>query len=393
MPRNIVRLTICGILLVMAACAPPPASTPTLPPPTSTIVPPTDTPLPPTATSIPPTLTPTTIPADVISELDATLAKLGKQGLFSGSVLVGRQGTLLFSQGYGLADREQNLPNTATTRFRLGSITMQFTAMAILILESQNKLNVKDPVCNYLADCPSAWKSITIKHLLTHTSGIHDFTSLTDYRSTRATPSPPEQTIARFKDLPLDFQPGEKWSYSNSGYVVLGYIIEKASGQSYEDFLQQSIFAPLNLHDTGYDHNSNSLAVGYTDQYSNLPADYIDMSIPFAAGALYATVEDLYQWELALSTEQLVPRAYLDEMFAPQATIPDSGGWAYGYGWAIGVERGRPVAQHLGGVEGFATVVTRYPNEQIVIIVLSNQQNKDVGLIQVIISKKIFGDK
>jgi len=144
----------------------------------------------------------------------------------------------------------------------------------------------------------------------------------------------------------LDFQPGEKWSYSNSGYILLGYIIEKVSGQSYEDFLQQYIFTPLSLHDTGYDHNSNNLAVGYTDQYSDLPADYIDMSIPYAAGALYSTVQDLYRWELALSTEQLVPRAYLDEMFTPQASMPDLPdfvGWSYGYGWEIGVERGRPV--------------------------------------------------
>lgn len=383
MQHNAYRLAVCGILLFMAACAPQPSLTSAT----------TNTPLIPTATSIPPTLTPTAIPPELISEIDTTLADLSQVDIFTGSVLIGRQGTVLLSQGYGLADRMQVIPNTPQTRFRLGSVTKQFTAMAILILESQGKLSVQDPICNYFTECPAAWKTITIHHLLTHTSGIPNFTSLEGYLGTRATPSAPEQTIARFKDLPLDFQPGEIWNYSNSGYVALGYIIEQVSSQSYEDFLQQSIFTPLNLHDTGYDHNSDTLAIGYQDMYSVLPADYIDMSIPYAAGGLYSTVEDLYRWEQSLSTEQLVPRIFLDKMFAPYATMPDSGGWAYGYGWLIGTERGRPVTKHGGGIDGFTTLVTRYPNEQIVIIVLSNQQNFDPGLIHDILSKKIFGDK
>lgn len=395
-------LCLCATALVVAVYAPRSLPTPTTtsPLPTTTLALLTNTSLPPPATSMPPTGTPTATPPKLISELDTTLANLAEKNLFSGSVLIGRQGTILLSRGYGLADRKQHISNTAQTRFRLGSLTKQFTALAILVLESQGKLNVKDPICTYLVDCPNAWKAITIHRLLTHTSGIPDFTSLTDYTSTRATPSTPNQTIARFKDLPLDFQPGEKWSYSNSGYVLLGKIIEKVSGQSYEDFLHESIFSPLNLHDTGYDHNANNLAVGYSDWYSDLPADYIDMSIPYAAGALYSTVEDLYQWEQALFTEQLVSRSYLDAMFAPEADIPDgggwaygSGGWAYGYGWFIGTERGRSVAQHGGGIEGFANIVTRYPKEQIVIIVLSNEQNRDVYNIHDTLSNILFGDK
>lgn len=353
----------------MAACASQPSPTPT------------------------PTPTPTAISPELISGIDAWLNQQGKDGNFSGSVLVACQGDVLLSQGYGLADREQNIPNTPQTRFRLGSITKQFTAMAILILEARGKLDVKDPICNYIADCPSTWEGITIDHLLTHTSGIPDLISLPDYRSTLTTPSPPKQTIARFKDFPLDFQPGEKWSYSNSGYIVLGYIIEKVSGQSYEDFLQQSIFTPLNLRDTGYDHNSSSLAVGYPDRNSTLPAEFIDMSIPYAAGALYSTVEDLYRWEQALSTEQLVPQVYLDEMFTPHAAIRENWGWAYGYGWFIGEERGRPFNFHRGEIPGFTTIIARYPDDQVTIIVLSNQENTDVELIQDFLSKKIFGDK
>jgi CubicO group peptidase (beta-lactamase class C family) len=369
MRHNAARLTVWGILLVMAACASPSAPTLT------------------------PTPAPTAIPLELISDIDAWLNQQSKDGNFSGSVLVARRGDVLFSQGYGLADRKQDIPNTVLTRFRLGSITKQFTAMAILILEARGELDVKDPICNYIADCPSTWEGITINHLLTHTSGIPDLLSLPDYRSTLATPSPPQQTIARFKDLPLDFQPGQKWGYSNSGYIVLGYIIEQVTGQSYEDFLQQSIFTPINLRDTGYDHNSSSLAVGYADQHSTLPAEFIDMSIPYAAGALYSTVEDLHRWEQALSTEQLVPRVYLDEMFAPHATIPERWGSAYGYGWFIGKERGRPINVHAGGIPGFSTIIARYPDDEVTIIVLSNQENTDVELIKDFLSKKIFGEQ
>ena len=376
------------VMLVSAACG---AAQPTLTP-----VPPTATPVPATTTPVP--ATPAAVSQDVVAEIDVMLDKMAKQALFTGSVLIGQRGEVLLAQGYGLADRVQGIPNTSQTRFRLASITKQFTAMAILILESQGKLKVEDPICNYIPDCPSTWNSITIDHLLTHTSGIPDFMASPDFPSIAATPSAPVQTIARFRDLPLDFEPGESWSYSNCGYVVLGYIIEQVSGQTYEDFLQHSIFTPLKLRDTGYDHNSNSLAVGYPDAYSSpnhtQPAEFIDMSIPYAAGGLYSTVEDLYRWEQALSTEQLVPQAYLDEMFAPHAAIPDGGGWAYGYGWFVGTDQGgRPTDRHPGYLSGFASVIARYPDNGITIIVLSNQQGKDVSSILDILSKKILGDK
>ena len=320
------------------------------------------------------------------------LGNLAKLSLFTGSVLIAKQGKVLLSHGYGLADRKQNTPNTPQTRFRLGSLTKQFTAMAILILEKQGKLNVKDPICKYVPDCPSTWGIITIKHLLTHTSGIPDFLSFADYPDTRAVSSTPMQTIARFKDKPLNFQPGEKFSYSNSGYIVLGYIIEQASDQTYEDFLKKSILSPLNLRDTGYDHNSNSLAVGYPDRYSTQPADFIDMSIPYAAGSLYSTVEDLYRWEQSLSTDLLIPIAYLDEMFAPQVNIPDSG-FAYGSGWITGQDpSSRSINQHAGGIEGFAKIIARYPDDQVTIIILSNQQYMNVGHILQTLTNKIFSN-
>jgi CubicO group peptidase (beta-lactamase class C family) len=148
--------------------------------------------------------------------------------------------------------------------------------------------------------------------MTTHTSGIPDFTGFADYETTRAMPSSPLQTIARFKDRRLDFKPGEKWSYSNSGNIVLGYIIEQASGQSYETFLQHTIFAPVQMKNTGYDHNDGSLATGYTGFYDHWEkAEYIDMTIPYAAGGLYSTIEDLYRWDQVLYTEQLMSQELL----------------------------------------------------------------------------------
>ena len=195
----------------------------------------------PTATENPP-LSPTLEPDNLVSKIDKTLSLLTKRESFTGAVLVARNGEVLFSQGYGLADRDKNLPNTPQTKYRLGSISKQFTAMAILVLQTQGKLTVQDPVCRYISECPDSWQDITIHHLLTHIAGIPDFTSFPDYETTRATPSSPLQTIARFQDRPLDFKPGEKWSYSNSNYILLGYIIETASGESYETFLQKNIF-------------------------------------------------------------------------------------------------------------------------------------------------------
>lgn len=385
MQTKLICLILCLTLLLAAACAPLPAPAPA----------PTNTPLPPTATSIPPTPTPTPIPPDVIAEIDTMLGNLADKKLFVGSVLIASQGEVLLSKGYGLADQTQNIPNTPQTRFRLASLTKQFTAMAILILASQGKLTVEDLVCTYVTDCPATWKGITIHHLLTHTSGLHEYGSLPGYLTSRAIPSTPEQTIARFKDLPLDFAPGAEHRYSNSGYIVLGYIIEQVSGQSYEDFLKQSIFDPLNMSNTGYDHNSNGLAVGYESRYTDRPADFIDMSIPFAAGALYSTVEDLYTWDQALYTEKLVPQSYLDQMFAPHVFIPGSeqdGGWYYGYGWSVGFdERGLAVTDHWGGIEGFSTNITRYPNERTTLILLSNQQESTIGTLRDVLTKRLFG--
>jgi len=309
-----VRLSAVVICLMLTSCAGPSVST-----------------------DQPQTLT----PEDLSSKLDHMMGALAEEDSFTGAVLVARNGEILLSQAYGWADREKRLPNTPQTKFRIGSVTKQFTAMAVLLLQAQGRLNVHEHVCTYIPECPAAWQEITIHHFLTHTSGIPNFTSFLDYGKLKARHSTPEQTIARFKDKPLDFQPGEKYRYSNSGYIVLGYIIEQASGQPYELYLQQHIFEPLQMTSSGYDHNDGSLATGYTGAKSRWKkADTIDMSIPFAAGALFSTLEDLYRWDQALYTDQFASQESLDLMFNPHVKI--GGDESYGYGWVFRKNGGPP---------------------------------------------------
>jgi CubicO group peptidase (beta-lactamase class C family) len=309
-----------------------------------------------------------------VAQLDEILSRMAVDETFSGSILIAQDGEVLLSWGYGSADRELGISNTPQTRFRLGSVTKQFTAMAILILQSQGRLNVQDPICRYIEDCPAAWEEITIHHLLTHTSGMIVMPSDSSYPETPITPG---ELIERFKAAPLDFQPGEMFSYSNCGYWVLGYIIERVSSQSYAAFVQQWIFEPLNMHDSGYDQDARGLAAGYVDQFTAAPVEVIDSSFPYSAGALYSTVEDLYRWDQALYTDQLIPRELLDQMFAPQVRmVPDvAGSMAYGYGWFVLDDLGRQGVGHGGAIDGFRADILRYPDERITIIILSNQED------------------
>jgi CubicO group peptidase (beta-lactamase class C family)/pimeloyl-ACP methyl ester carboxylesterase len=328
----------------------------------------------------------------IIAKADSYLSKLTKARLFSGSVLIARNGKVLLSQGYGEADREKHLVNTAQTKFRIGSLTKQFTAMAILILQKKDKLNVHDRICTYLSNCPTSWQAITIHQLLTHTSGIPEFTQIPDFLTTQGLPSSPTQTIARFKDNPLDFQPGKKFSYSSSGYVLLGAIIERASGATYEAFIRDNIFVPLQMVNSGYDHNNGDLAVGYRDQ-TIVPADFIDMSIPYAAGGLYSTVEDLYRWDQALYTDILIPKSLRDMMFTPFVLTSARSRLRYGYGWGIGKEGNHLVVSHEAAINGFHSVIARYPNDKSVIIILGNRQDMDLFEMRTQIAKIVFGEK
>ena len=277
---------------------------------------------------------------------------------FMGSVLVARGNDILLNKGYGFANLEWDIPDSPSTKFRLGSITKQFTAASVLLLEERGKLGVNDPVKKYMPDAPAAWDKITIFNLLTHTSGIPSFTSFPDYASLEPFPATPEQLVARFRDKPLDFQPGEKWSYSNSGYVLLGYLIERISGESYEHFVQENIFTPLGMKDSGYDSNSAIIprrAAGYTPSANGpINASFVHMSIPFSAGALYSTTEDLLRWEQGLFGGKLLSPASLQKMTTPFKSD-------YAFGLHVQMENGRKLIDHGGGIEGFNTHMATIP--------------------------------
>jgi CubicO group peptidase (beta-lactamase class C family) len=308
---------------------------------------------------------------------------------FSGSVLVTSDGMPLFSKGYGLANAEHQVANTPETKFRLGSITKQFTAMAILILQEQGKLAVEDPIGKYLDDAPKAWETVTIHHLLTHTGGIPSYTSQPDYVKKMAHPETVTSMIARFKDKPLDFKPGEKFTYSNSGYFLLGAIIEKVSGQSYEAFLKAAIFDPLDMKDTGYDHPSTVLAhraSGYTRKGDVLQnAAYLDMAQPYAAGSLYSTTLDLAKWDRALNDGALISRDSMTRMFTPEKND-------YAYGWSVTTRSNRKEIAHGGGINGFATDIVRYPDQKVCVVVLCNVLPANPGKIARDLAAIAFGE-
>ncbi|MBX9567976.1 MAG: serine hydrolase [Candidatus Obscuribacterales bacterium] len=292
---------------------------------------------------------------------------------FSGSVLVHKKGKVLLSAGYGEADREHNVPCKADTIYRIASITKQFTAMAIMILVDQDKLALNDKISIYLNRIPKSWQSITIKHLLCHTSGIQSYTDLPDFEKTKKESATPEEIIARIKKLPLNFSPGRKTEYSNTGYIILGHIIEKVSGRSYEGFLQETIFGPLAMNDSGYDHPEvvmEDRARGYARPNKNelLNAPYIDMNLPFAAGGLCSTVEDLYKWERALGRCDLIPKKLTDIMFTPVKN-------GFACGWMVDEQQGHKRVQHAGGIDGFSTMIIRYFEDDAAVIVLSNVQS------------------
>ncbi|HEX8282653.1 MAG TPA: serine hydrolase [Pyrinomonadaceae bacterium] len=307
---------------------------------------------------------------------------------FSGSILVARDGQPLISKGYGMANYELDVPNTPQTVFRLGSITKSFTATAIMMLQERGKLSVGDTICKYLTDCPAAWQPVTIRHLLAHTSGIPNYTALPDYTRTMTLPISHESLIGRFKDKPLEFTPGERAQYNNSGYYLLGVVIERASGKSYEDFLQDNIFKPLGMTRTGYDSSRRlikSRASGYLRQGDTLVnAQYIDMSIPFAAGALYSSVEDLLRFDQALYAERLLPRKALDEMFTPVAD-------QRGYGWTIRRQFDRQTIEKNGSINGFYSFIARYPADRITVIVLGNNGGVSSERIGNDLSAIVFG--
>jgi CubicO group peptidase (beta-lactamase class C family) len=315
------------------------------------------------------------IPTDseISARVDAYAQAQVRVNGFSGSLLVARQGKPLVAKGYGWANAEWEIPNTPSTKFRIGSITKQFTSMVMLQLQQQGKLKVQDPLCQYVTPCPDTWKPITLHHLLTHTSGIPSYTGLQSVMKTNMLPRTTDEVVAAFRDLPLEFEPGKRFAYNNSGYFLLGLVIERVTGKKYDQVVREQIFEPLGMKDSGYDTPDVVIphrASGYGRRGGMVVnAPYLDMMLPYSAGALYSTVEDLLKWDQALYTDTLLPATAREALFTP--FLND-----YAYGWVVRGPLpqtfGRRQAAHAGGINGFTSMIIRVLDDNITSIVLAN---------------------
>ena len=294
---------------------------------------------------------------------------LGEFEDFSGTVLVGYGDEVVFEQACGLADVQNQTPAAADTIFRIGSVTKPVTAAVVLQLHDDGVLSIAEHISEHVRDLPSSWAAITIHQLLTHTSGIPSYTHLPDYRAFANLPSTPETILERVKGLHLQFRPGERFAYSNSGYVLLGLLLERLSGKSYTALLQETIFDVLGLADTGIDLPAAMLprlAKGYESEGGELVmAPYTDMSVAHAAGALYSTVEDLRRFAVGLFNGRLLSDETLRTMLTP-------GGGHYACGWFISENNQYRMAWHNGGIGGFSSHLAVIPDARLTVVVLSN---------------------
>lgn len=336
---------------------------------------------------------------EAVTRINVLLVQMTHDGTFTGSVLIAYDGRILLNQGYGLADRTRGIPNMPQTRFHLGSITKQFTAMAILILQAQGKLSVKDPICKFFASYPAVWHDVTIHHLLTHTSGLSERQSSWLYEKIEtATSGPvpvPEKPhyLGLNCDWSLDALPGGQYAYNNFGYILLSHIIEQVSSQSYADFIKQAIFIPLGMRNTGYQDNSSGVAELYADCDSTTGVQFGSPPISEGSGHLYSTSEDLLLWDQALYTDWLLPQIELKQIFEPFVLETEYPGFGYGYGWFVGEVQGRPIVAGAGGGPMFATLIVRYPQDHLTEIVLTNQGNINHFSIWAAITNELFREE
>jgi CubicO group peptidase (beta-lactamase class C family) len=310
------------------------------------------------------------------NRLDQVANSFTPQNAFMGAVLVAKDDQLLLNKGYGMASQEWSIPNSPETKFRIGSVTKQFTATLILLLQEDGKLKITDPVNKYIPTAPQSWEKITIANLLGHTSGIPSFTDMKEFPVWSASPRNAEDEMALVKDKPLEFAPGSQFKYSNSNFEVLGRIIEKASGKKYGDLLKERIFEPVGMKESGLDSDDLVLAKR-AEGYMPGPKGIVvarseSMSVPWAAGSIYTTTGDLLKWERALFGGKVLSADSLKTM-----TTPGLGN--YGTGVGIFDHGGVKTVEHGGGIEGFNANLMYAPEQHITVVVLSNVNGMAAG--------------
>lgn len=328
--------------------------------------------------------------AEIRDEIDQLLNKYYSMNKFMGSVLVVRDGEIIISKGYGFADIAHNVHNTPQTAFRIGSVSKQFTAMAILQLYDKELLDINDPISKYIPYYPNGEK-ITIHNLLNHTSGIPNLTDFEGFQNYMKIDHEIDEILEYFMNKPLEFDPGEQFKYSNSGYIVLSKIIEVVSEQPFKTYISENIFQPLDMQNSGLDDYYTiipGMAEGYIFWDGNYRYDeYVSMTIPLGGGGLYSSAEDLYKWDRALYESDILSDSSKNLMFS-KSVIQDSSDTTtyYGYGWGISKEDGKTKYSHSGGIEGFLSYIGRYPDDDLTIIILANNILTSLGGIR----KSIF---
>lgn len=317
------------------------------------------------------------------------LDSYNNKGFLNGSILVVSKGEILENKGFGYANIEHAIPNSKSTKYRIGSLSKAFTAFAIFQLHDREKLNINDMIGKYMGNYPGG-ENISIYHCLTNTSGIPNYTSFPDFWSnTMRLPTSLNQLIDTFKDQPLNFKPGEQFEYSNSGYAILTAIIEKVTGISYSDYMREEIFNPLGMKNTGCDDGRkiiSGLASGYSMWEETIHAEYTDMSIPLGAYGLYSTTEDLYIWDKALKRTKLLNAELISKMFTPNHS-------SYASGWVVSEILGRKCIHHFGDLSGYCSSFIRFIDEEVTVIFLSNLNITPVSYLTKEIAKVIFEEE
>lgn len=321
-------------------------------------------------------------PKQLGEAFDKLLAERYPAGGSGAAVLVAQRGKVLYHKAFGMASIELNVPMQPGSVFRIGSITKQFTAVAILQLMEQGKLSLQDEITKFIPDYPVHGHRITIEHLLTHTSGIRSYTDMEAFGSIITQDKSPEELIAFFKNQPMDFAPGTQWNYNNSGYFLLGYIIEQVSGMTYPEYLDTHIFKPLGMKQSYYGSDTRLIpgrAAGYEwDGQGLINAPAMSMSLPYAAGSIQSTVEDLFTWHRALHAGQVVKQETLEQAFR-EYKLQNGKGTSYGYGWFLGQLQGSRTIEHGGGINGFVTESLYLPAEDVFVALFTNSTRDETS--------------
>jgi D-alanyl-D-alanine carboxypeptidase len=321
------------------------------------------------------------------------LSTMRKNNVPGISVGIVQDGKVILARGYGVANVELSVPATENTVYQIASVTKTFTATAIMMLVEEGKLKLDNKITARLPGLPAAWKEVAVRQLLTHTSGIKSYTSVKDFHKMARKDYDRREILELVKNDALEFAPGESWNYSNTGYFLLGLLIEKETGKSYGEFMANRIFKPLGMAQTRVNDLHAIIpnrAQGYTwDGKETRNGEYVSPTQPFAAGMLVSTVSDLAKWDAAMNSEKLLKKSSLDQMWTP-AALGKGGPAKYGFGWQISKVNGHRRLSHGGGIPGFSSELSRFVDDKLTVIVLSNSDHCNAGSLAQGIARRIL---